>query len=31
LAALHDDGFQEFKSITESLGTTLLLFELSDL
>ena len=31
LAALHDDTFQEVKSITESLGTTLLLYELSDL
>ena len=31
LAALHDDAFQEIKSITESLGTTLLLYELSDL
>ena len=31
LAALHDDAFQEVKSITESLGTTLLLYELSDL
>ena len=31
LAALHDDVFQEVKSITESLGTTLLLYELSDL
>ena len=31
LAALHDDAFQEVKAITESLGTTLLLYELSDL
>jgi hypothetical protein len=31
LAALHDDAFQEVKSITESLGTTLFLFEFSDL
>ena len=31
LAALHDDAFQEVKSIIESLGTTLFLYELSDL
>ena len=31
LAALHDDAFQEVKSITESLGTTLILYEFSDL
>ena len=31
LAALHDDAFQEVKSITESLGTTLFLYELADL
>ena len=31
LAALHDDAFQEVKSITESLGTRLFLYELSDL
>ena len=31
LAALHDDAFQEAKSITESLGTTLFLYEFSDL
>ena len=31
LAALHDDAFQEVKSITESLGATLFLYEFSDL
>jgi len=31
LAALHDDAFQEVKSIIESLGTTLFLYEFSDL
>ena len=31
LAALHDDAFQEFKSIIESLGTTLFLYEFSEL
>jgi len=31
LAALHDDAFQEVKSTIESLGTTLFLYELSDL
>ena len=31
LAALHDDAFKEIKSVTESLGTTLFLYELSDL
>ena len=31
LAALHDDALQEVKATTESLGTTLFLFELSDL
>jgi len=31
LAALHDDALQEVKATTESLGTTLFLYELSDL
>jgi hypothetical protein len=31
LAALHDDAFQEIKSITESLGTTLFPYEFSDI
>jgi len=31
LAALHHDSFQEVKSITESLGTKLFLYELSEL
>ena len=31
LAALHDDAFQEVKSTIESLGTTLFLYEFSDL
>ena len=31
LAALQDDAFQEVKSITESLGTTLFLYEFSEL
>jgi hypothetical protein len=31
LAALHDDAFHEVKSITESLGTTLFLYEFADL
>jgi len=31
LAALHDDAFQEVKSIIESLGTTLFLYEFSEL
>ena len=31
LAALHDDAFQDVKSITESLGTTLLLYDLYEL
>ena len=31
LAALHDDAFQEVKSTTESLGTTMFLYEFSDL
>ena len=30
LAALHDDAFEEVKSTTESLGPTLLLYELSN-
>lgn len=30
LAALQDDAFQEVKSITESLGTTLFLYACSD-
>ena len=31
MGALHDDAFQEVKSIIESLGTTLFLYEFSDL
>ena len=31
LAALHDDAFQEVKSITESLGSTVFLYEFSGL